>query len=114
MGRELIMIRYFTLVTWELEVSRARGRFPACDGCDRVCRFVPRGDTFFYFGFLRAMFSRPECTAIAPLCLFRARVNLVVEWIGEMISPNFHDAIDDDRGGRDRLAGGGRSTKPVA
>lgn len=68
--------------------------------CDRVVLCLGR---HFYFGFLRAMFSRPEFSSQPlPFVSFVARstrLNLArrMEWIGEMISPHFLDAIDEVR-----------------
>ena len=63
--------------------------------CDRVVLCLG-AILLLWFPSLRAMFSRPDCPTISPRCLFRVRVNLA-KWIGEMISANFLDAIDDCR-----------------
>ena len=105
------MIRYFTLVTWEV----GRAGESLASQCATVS-FCALG-RYFYFGFLRAMFSRPEFSSQPlPFVSFVAgstRLNLArrMEWIGEMISPHFLDAIDEVR---NRLEEERRSTKPVA
>ena len=66
------MIRYFTLVTWEV----CRAGESLASQCATVS-FCALG-RYFYFGFLRAMFSRPEFSSqvtTASLCLLRGRVN---------------------------------------
>ena len=96
------MIRYFTLVTWE--VSRS-GESLASQCASATVSFCALGDTF-------TLVSSVQCfhgLSAQSLCLFRGRVNLA-EWIGEMISSNFLDAIDEEG---IAWIGGGRSTKRV-